>query len=196
MNLMPFDELNTFTDMVRRYKTEPLPLSDKERLRDDIEDYIEWLLIEAYVYGTVQAMNDLYVLDKDPEELIDRDEMYREIYKPIAGKTFQDRVREYLDTEDSTEADFERVAETDTTRVYNAGVVDGGKNSGVPGVMKRWVTMADEKVRDTHQYLYGMTVPLDTDFFTYDGDHARAPGLFSLPENNVNCRCSISLIRE
>ena len=48
MNLMPFDEINTFAAMVRRYKTEPLALSDKEKLRDDIEDYIEYLLFEAY----------------------------------------------------------------------------------------------------------------------------------------------------
>lgn len=196
MNLMPFDELNTFTAMVREYKTEPMPLSQKEKLRRDIDDYIEFLLIEAYTYGSVQAMQDLGLLDKDPSDLIDQDTMYREIYKPVAGKTFQDRVREYLDTEDSTEYDFERVAETDATRVYNAGIVDAGKSSGVPGVKKQWVTMADDRVRDSHQYLYGTVVPLDRDFYTYDGDHARAPGLFALPENNVNCRCSITLIRE
>lgn len=196
MNLMPFDELNTFTEMVQEYKTAPLTLSEKERLRDDIEDYIEFLLIEAYTYGSVQAMDDLGLLERDQNDLIDRDEMFREIYKPIAGKTFQDRVREYLDEDSSTPFDFRRVAETDTTRVYNAGVVDTGKNSGVPGVMKRWVTMDDDRVRDTHEYLNGMIVPLNTDFYSYDGDHARAPGLFSDPANNCNCRCTLQLIRE
>ena len=182
--------------MVQEYKTAPLTLSEKERLRDDIEDYIEFLLIEAYTYGSVQAMDDLGLLERDQNDLIDRDEMFREIYKPIAGKTFQDRVREYLDEDSSTPFDFRRVAETDTTRVYNAGVVDTGKNSGVPGVMKRWVTMDDDRVRDTHEYLNGMIVPLNTDFYSYDGDHARAPGLFSDPANNCNCRCTLQLIRE
>ena len=196
MNLMPFDELNTFTAMVREYKTEPMPLSQKEKLRDDIEDYIEFLLIEAYTYGSVQAMDDLGLLDKDPRELIDADKMRSEIDRKIAGKTYKERIIEYLDADNSTEFDFERVAETDATRVYNAGVVDAGVNSGVRGVMKQWVTMADDKVRDTHEYLYGTIVPLDMDFYTYDGDHARAPGLFTLPENNINCRCSLTLIRE
>lgn len=196
MNLMPFDELNTFRQMVTEYKTAPLTLSEQERLRHDIEDYIEWLLVEAYVYGNVQAMQDLGILDTDPADLIDRDTMYATINERIADKTYIERIREYLDADDSTVEDFQRVAETDTARVYNAGVVDGGKASGVPGVMKQWQTMEDEKVRSTHEYLQSMTVPLNEDFYSWDGDHARAPGLFTLPENNINCRCTLTLIRE
>lgn len=196
MNLMPFDELNMFRQMVTEYKTEPLALSDRERLRDDIEDYIEFLLIEAYTYGNVQAMQDLGLLDRDPASFINRDVMAKTINEPVADKTYKDRIREYLDDDNSTVEDFQRVAETDATRVYNAGVVDGGKASGVQGVMKQWQTMEDERVRSTHEYLQSMTVPLDSDFWTWDGDHARAPGLFSDPSNNCNCRCSIRLISD
>ena len=141
-------------------------------------------------------MQDLGLLDLDPKDLIDEDEMRRVIDEKIADKTYKQRIEEYLDDENSTIDDFQRVAETDATRVYNAGVVDGGKASGVPGVMKQWITMEDERVRSTHEYLQSMTVPLDADFWTWDGDHARAPGLFALPENNINCRCTLSLIRE
>lgn len=196
MNLMPFDELNTFRQMVTEYKTAPLTLSEKEKLRDDLWEYIEFLLIEAYTYGNVQAMQDLGLLDRDPADFINQDVMEQTINEPIAGKTYRDRIREYLDAEDSTVEDFQRVAETDATRVYNAGVVDGGKASGLRGVRKQWVTMMDDRVRDTHDYLEGLIVPLNSDFYSYDGDHARAPGLFSLPENNINCRCTIQLIRE
>ena len=196
MNLMPFDELNTFRQMVTEYKTEPMALSDRERLRDDIEDYIEFLLIEAYTYGNVQAMHDLGLLDNDPSDLINPDVMAQTINDPVADKTYKDRIREYLDDENSTVEDFQRVAETDATRVYNAGVVDGGKASGVQGVMKQWQTMLDDRVRDSHEYLQSRTVPLNEDFYTYDGDHARAPGLFSDPSNNCNCRCSIRLITD
>lgn len=196
MNLMPYDELNTFRQMVTEYKTAPLTLSEKEKLRDDLWEYIEFLLIEAYTYGNVQAMQDLGLLDRDPADLINPDVMEQTINEPIAGKTYRDRIREYLDAEDSTVEDFQRVAETDATRVYNAGVVDGGRNSGIRGVRKQWQTMMDDRVRDTHDYLQSMEVPLEDDFYTYDGDHARAPGLFSLPENNINCRCTIQLIRE
>jgi len=196
MNLMPYDELNKFREMVTEYKTAPLALSEKEKLRDDIWDYIEFLLIEAYSYGNVQALDDLGLLDKDPKDIINVEVMMRVINTPVADKTYKDRIREYMDDENSTVEDFQRVAETDATRVYNTGVVDGGKNSGVSGVMKQWVTMADDKVRDTHDYLEGMMVPLDQDFYVYTGDHARAPGLFTLPENNINCRCTLTLVRE
>ena len=196
MNLMPYDELNTFKAMVTEYKTEPLTNDEKARLRLDIEDYIEFLLIEAYVYGNVQAMQDLGLLDLDPKDLIDEAEMERVINEKIADNTYKQRIEEYLDDENSTVEDFQRVAETDATRVYNAGVVDGGKASGVPGVMKQWITMDDDRVRSTHEYLQSMTVPLDADFYSWDGDHARAPGLFTLPENNINCRCTLTLIRE
>lgn len=196
MNLMPYDELNTFKAMVTEYKTQPLALSDKERLRDDIWEYIEYLLIESYVYGNVQAMSDLGILDKDPKEIVKEDELREVLDTKIADKTYKDRIREYLDDDTSTVEDFQRVAETDATRVYNAGVEAGGRNSGVPGVRKQWVTMGDERVRDTHDYLEGMVVPLESKFFTYDGDSAPAPGLFALPENSINCRCTLRLIKE
>lgn len=196
MNLMPYDELNTFKAMVTEYKTAPLTNDEQARLRLDIEDYIEFLLIEAYVYGNVQAMQDLGILDKDPADLINPDVMEQTINERIADKTYKQRIREYLDDENSTVEDFTRVAETDATRVYNAGVVDGGKASGVPGVRKQWITMDDSRVRSTHDYLADMVVPLNEDFYTYDGDHARAPGLFTLPENNIGCRCTLNLIRE
>ena len=213
MNLMPFDELNVFTEMVKDYKQQPHTLREKERLYADIEDYIEWLLVEAYVYGNVQAVYDLR-LDADPATLVDKTAMFAEINREIAGKTYKQRIQEYLDEENSTVEDFLRVAETDMTRVYNAGVLNGADKSGlvgvpggtsgtsgistangIGGVKKRWITIRDDRVRETHDYLEGMIVPYNEDFYTYDGDHARAPGLFSLPENNINCRCTLELIK-
>ena len=195
-NLMPFDELNTFKGMVTEYKTEPLTLFEKEKKREEILDYIEWVLIESYVYGNVQAMNDLGILDRDPADLVNQDRMREVIDKSVADKTYHDRITEYLNSDDSTVEDFMRVAETDSTRVYNTGVVDGGKASGVPNVRKMWITMEDDRVRSTHEYLQSMTVPLEDDFYTWDADHAPAPGLFTLPENNVGCRCSLILTSE
>lgn len=195
MNLMPFDELNTFRQMVTEYKTEPLTNSEKEQLRDDIEEYIEFLLIEAYTYGNVQAMYDLGLMDEDPESLINADEMYAEINKEIAGKTFRQRIDERFDDDSSTVEDFQRIAETDSTRVYNSGILDAAKNSGLSGVRKQWITMEDDRVRDPHAYLDMMIVPYEQKFYSYDGDSAMAPGGFSNPALNVNCRCTLRLIR-
>jgi hypothetical protein len=51
--------------------------------------------------------------------------------------------------------------------------------------------MLDNRVREEHQYLEGQTIDIDDEFYTYDGDHASAPGLFTLAQNNVNCRCEL-----
>lgn len=195
MNLIPFDELNTFRQMVTDYKAADASVSPerKRQLRDDLWEYIEYLLIEAYVYGNVQAMQDLGLLDLDPADLIDRTTMFDTINEKIADKTWRDRIEEYLAKEDSTVEDFMRVAETDATRIYNEGVLNGGRNSGKDGVMKQWRTMEDEKVRDAHIWLDGVTVPLGEKFYV-DGDGAMAPGGFSDPALNVNCRCELTLI--
>ena len=66
-------------------------------------------------------------------------------------------------------------------------------NNGSFGVTKTWFTMRDEVVRDTHNYLESQSIPLEEEFFTYDGDHAPYPGQFTKAENNVNCRCIVRL---
>ena len=77
--------------------------------------------------------------------------------------------------------------------------MEAGINEDLPApdtkdrVMKTWVTMADDRVRDTHDYLEGMSVPINERFFTFDNDYGRYPGDFQLPQNNINCRCRISL---
>jgi hypothetical protein len=47
----------------------------------------------------------------------------------------------------------------------------------------------DDRVRDTHDPLEGVTVDWDEEFYTWDNDHAPYPGAFEKPENSVNCRC-------
>lgn len=194
MDLMPFDEINKFKEFVAEYKSVPAHTPEqKRRFRDDLWEYIEFLLIEAYEYGNVQARADLGLLD-DEKTYLNPEKMCEAVNRSVAGKTAFQRMTEYADDDESTVEDFTRVAETDATRAYNEGVQDTAEETGIPGVRKRWNTAGDDRVRDTHEYLYGMEVPLDKDFYTYDGDHARAPGMFSLPENNINCRCTISLI--
>ena len=196
MDLMPFDELNQFKEFVTAYKSEPYHTEQERReFRDDLEEYIEWLLIEAYSYGNVQARADLGLLD-EPRDYMNPDRIRDAIDKRVADKTAFERLAEYADDDTSTVEDFQRVAETDATRVYNTAVLDTADEAKIPGVMKRWQTMKDDRVRDTHEYLQSMTVPYTQDFYTYDGDHARAPGMFTLPENNVGCRCTITLVRE
>ena len=53
--------------------------------------------------------------------------------------------------------------------------------------------MLDDRVRDPHAYMEGLTVGLDDMFYTYTGDGAMYPGGFGVPELDINCRCFITL---
>ena len=63
---------------------------------------------------------------------------------------------------------------------------------GARVVEKVWATMEDERVRETHNFLDGVGVPLGTLFVAIDGDSARYPGDFAKAENNTNCRCTLT----
>ena len=193
------------------------PEERKRRKKERIDEILE-MLIMAYMFGNESANTMLFgpdIVDTiDPDEpnrpvRIDVDDMNKSVFKEIAGKDWEQRVSEYYDSDSGTVDDVIRVVDTDMNRVYNDSVLDVGEkanagrvewsNEDLPApdtkdrVMKTWVTMADDRVRDTHDYLEGMTVPVDGRFWTFDSDYARYPGDFQLPQNNINCRCRISL---
>lgn len=214
--LPPFDELEAFRSELEQDFQLP-PEERKRRKKDRIDEILE-MLIMAYMFGNESANTMLFgpdVVDTiDPEQpnrpvRIDVDDMNKSVFKDIAGKDWEQRVSEYYDSDSGTVDDVIRVVDTDMNRIYNDSVLDVGEkanagriewtNEDVPApdpngkVMKTWVTMADDRVRDTHQYLEGMSVPVNSRFFTYDNDSARYPGDFADPQNNCGCRCRISL---
>lgn len=180
-SVLPFDELNRFDTQIReRFGKEKLVFSD------DYEDIIDMMLnlfLLAYAMGNSVTNNNL-MSDYAPT----LDDAMKVVDAKVAGKTWTERVKEYFDN-GGTADDIVRIAETETHRIANTAALDTAKKAGAKN--KTWVTMADEKVRDTHSYLEMETVGIDDEFYTYDGDHAPAPGLFDLPQNNVNCRCEL-----
>lgn len=185
-----FDELSVISERLNAdfsLGTEQRKLFKKDRI-DEILD----MLIMAYVFGTEDANEELLV-----SESVETDEMYSAVWRVIADKNWEQRVSEYFDDPNATAEDIMRVVETDTNRIYSDAVLNVGKKvskRGVP-VSKTWETMLDDKVRDTHEFLQSVTVPINKRFTTYDGDSARYPGDFTDPSNNVNCRCYITVAR-
>ena len=82
-----------------------------------------------------------------------------------------------------------RILETEMHRDANEAALETARHAGAKS--KTWITMMDDKVRDTHDYLLGVTVGIDDEFYTYDGSHAPAPGMFGVPEEDCNCRCEL-----
>ena len=115
------------------------------------------------------------------------EEMYASVLKLIDGKTFEDRVRE------GGRIPF--ILETEAHRVWHEGLLNGARSTGIPDIRKTWITRMDDRVRDTHDYIHGVTIPMNERFVTFDGDSALAPGGFSRAENNAGCRCVLLLER-
>ena len=178
--LFDWDELNLIRSEAIRLWTAKKP-DRKERER--FCDWLEFVLCYIYAYGWHDAEE---VVGKVNVELNGDTET---VNQEIAGKTFRDRVYEDIQTVD----EILRLIDTEAHRDYNTGVYNAAKVSGRP-VQKQWLTMMDDRVRDSHQFLEGVTVGIDDLFYTDDGDSALFPGGFALPENNINCRCGIALI--
>lgn len=200
MTILPIDEINAMKDRLQVHFTEDSDNVGEERIgkgriksREDAEDIIDELLdlfLLSYANGATATNSELGTAEMPSVDAVDA-----AVNKPIAGKTWRDRVMEYYES-GGTLYDIIRIAETDATRIYNQGAVDAVRANGAEdSVQKRWQTMEDDRVRDTHSYLQGMVVPFGSEFWTWDGDHAEYPGGFILPENNINCRCVVEVIR-
>lgn len=204
--LPPFEQLNVLRSELESDFAGGIEQRRRNKKRR-IDEILEMLII-AYMFGneagnymlsatteTIRTVADKVVEEKPDTERtinIEVDAMNDAIYRRIADKTWEQRVSEYFDDDNGTVDEIIRVVDTDLNRVYNDSILDVGERAK-GHVMKTWETMMDERVRDTHDYLQSISVPIDRRFYTFDGDSARYPGDFTLPQNNVNCRCRISL---
>lgn len=186
-SVLPFDELNRFATQIReRYETRKLESSDDY---EDIIDEMLDLFLLAYAQGnTVTQENLAYLAPGRELQKPTVDEVMQVVNAKVAGQTWEERTRDWFANGGSVE-DIVRIAETETHRIANTSALSTAKKAGAKS--KTWVTMADDKVRELHQPLEMMTVGIDEDFYTFDNDHAPAPGLFEYPENNINCRCEL-----
>lgn len=196
MNLAIFDEINNLKTRLRETYAEQSVSGDVDRRY--YEDEIFDLLVLAWLMG-VDDVNAELGSEIDPSV----DDMEICIFRRIDDEDFRDRINKHLDNDDIEGVLL--VADTEAMHAYNDGkfvtaeklddeaeaTTEGGKAS----VMKTWVTMLDDRVRDTHAYLEGMSVPVGAEFYTYDGDHAPYPTGFELPENNCGCRCILEYSR-
>lgn len=179
-SILPFDELNAFRERtIARFASSALAPEDEEDIIDELLD----LFLLAYAQGN-EVTNANLASDWMPTI----DDVMKTVDKEVAGKTWRQRVEDYF-ANGGTGEDIVRIADTETHRIANASALETARRGGATN--KTWATMLDDKVRETHDYLEGVTVGIDDDFITFDGDKAPAPGLFSLAQNNVNCRCEL-----
>ena len=185
MTLFPFDELNTLKSRIEGDKA-----ADEEEFKKRKDYYIDEvtdLFVMAYVFGTQEVSGELKTAVTP-----DMEEMRSVIEEKFDGKDYKDRLNEYFAS--GTDYDIARVLDTDVHRIYNAAKYNGAKRGGA--TFKTWRTMLDPKVREAHDYLEGVKVGIDDEFYTYTGDSAQYPGGFGVPELDINCRCYLIYSKE
>lgn len=179
-SVLPFDEINRLIATLReRYPDGKLTMEGLE----DILDMMLDLFLLSYAMGNTVTNESL-----SSSWIPSSEEVMAVINKEIAGKNWEERVREYVE-QGGTVDDLIRIVETESHRDANTGALDTATHGGA--TKKTWATMLDDRVRDSHIPLEGITVPIDGYFYTWDGDKAQMPGGFDLPENNCNCRCEL-----
>ena len=182
-SILPFDELNRFTESLRERFYGVANISERKEEEEDIIDEMLDLFLLAYATGN-NVTNDN--LNSDWKPTIE--EVTSTVDAEVADKTWRTRVEDYFSNGGSVD-DLVRIAETETHRIANTAALATAKEAGAK--FKTWVTMMDDRVRETHDYLEGTTVEINEEFFTYDGAHAPAPGMFGVPEEDINCRCEL-----
>lgn len=186
--LASFDEIHMGTVRYTEAIMADTQMSEKEK-KDAVCDYLLDFFIMAYLLGT-DTGKDYLGFEMKPEMML----MMATIEKKIEGKTFRDRVADHL-KEESPER-MAQLAESEFHRVFNAAEMDTArayeKSTGRP-VYKTWRTVGDDRVRQTHDYIEGVKIPLNEYYHTFDGDTALQPGGFKSAENNAGCRCWLTL---
>ena len=185
-----------------------------DALNQAVHDFLTDMYLEGYAAtgyllkdkersADYELIEELLLLNIDGKTLYDRiDEYYNiAVEEKRIGKTDKTAQTEQTIAEQTPakvtkapkidpENAVTRVLETESHRMYNSGGFD--RATVCKAKYKSWVTMADEKVRDSHSYIEGEKIGINDKFYTYDGDSALMPGGFELAENNVNCRCWLS----
>ena len=181
-SILPMDELNRLGEDIRR-RFDGTRLEDKPEEEEDIIDELLDLFLLAYAMGN-SITNENLSSDYSPFA----DDVMEVVDAKVAGKTWRERVEEYFSS-GGTGEDIARIAETESHRIANKAALDTAKHAGA--TKKTWATMLDDRVRTDHDYLEGTTVGIDEDFYTWQGYHAPAPGMFGIPEEDCNCRCEL-----
>ena len=183
MIFFPWDEIHSLESNAE----EALKQARTGDFKRVVEEYID-RVTEAFETDYMLGIYDAaFQLGKDIEP--DYDDILATLNVKIDGKDYKERIEEYFGS--GTPYDIGRVIATDAHRIYNEAIFKGAKKAGATS--KTWNTMADPRVRDTHSYLDGVTVPIDAEFYTFNGDSAMFPGQFGIAEEDINCRCWVTV---
>lgn len=175
--------LSRVSEIVNLMDTDELNVLGTEVLIEELQEYLVAEFDESY----------RNVLDDE----FDDDLLLSSVYAEVGGETFADRIERYVTeclTADALRQKLETLAITDGHRVREEAKIAAGTDAERLGytVTKTWISMDDEKVRDTHFFLDRTTIGINEYFHTANGQ-ALGPGQFGIASEDCNCRCHLQV---
>ena len=110
----------------------------------------------------------------------------------VNGDTYPQISRRVKDLLEGDAGKAIRIVRTESTRIYNEAQYDSILHAEEQGITmtKTWISSRDDRTRESHEMLDGVTIPVDEPF-VIDGDEGMFPGDFSEARNVINCRCTV-----
>lgn len=111
----------------------------------------------------------------------------------IDGATYKNMANNIKDELEGDLVKANRIVRTESKRIRESGAFDSVMRAESKGIImkKKWNTVKDERVRDRHKELDGITLDA-SDKFKLDGHEAEAPTMFGVASLDINCRCFLS----
>lgn len=109
----------------------------------------------------------------------------------LAVQEMVEEVRAYYNDYELEGYKLERIVRTEVIGASNQGALESYNQAGI--ARKGWLSTRDGRARDTHinaEEDYRDGIAIDDDFHVGAGS-GPAPGQIGLPEEDINCRCSI-----
>ena len=148
-------------------------------------------LIESLtaLHDSDESSDSPLITQSDDSHIVPEDEM------PLVSKE-DDEVEEMMEQEATSEYWLSirraiNIANNETNTILNYNDFVDAKNRGL--THKTWLTMLDNKVRDTHEEVEGTTIGIDEHFVVGDSE-MRFPHDMELapnPNEVINCRCAV-----
>jgi hypothetical protein len=120
----------------------------------------------------------------------------REIDAAVQAGGSRDDVAKAVAEALGEERDFRsvRVAQTEMLASLNEGALEAYRDNSDVVAGKAWMATNDDATRDTHsaagERYAAVPIPVDADFEVGSG-RGPAPGQLGVPEEDINCRCTI-----
>lgn len=190
------DELSASQEIARYFEEMDLPSEEIDlriKVANDFQRFFRGLFL-AMLVG--EGLRESYINDIRNEyiRICDRYDLIPNMaHIDRLAETIVDNTLQNIDTEYYTSIGRSiNIAECETNNSANYDDLQDAINNGY--TQKTWVTMRDNKVRETHTAIDGATIGID-ELFQVGNAEMRFPCdeelAFDYPEEISNCRCTV-----